>query len=646
MSKAATVEHHVEVEVENIGGIDSTAVGFDPGVTILSGRNATNRTSLLRAIMAGLGSEQVSLKGDAEEGNVTLKIGDNLYERTLIRRNGAVILDGETYTDDIELADLFAFLLESNEARRAVALDADLRELLMRPIDVEEIKARTIQLQNEKRAIDDEIDKLDALDRELTELEARRADLKDEIESLDPELESARERVQEADEAVGQSDDAELQKELDRLQSLRSDLADARFDIDTEQESLESLHEQREDLLTDQEAIPDTERTDLTEIKSRMDQLRGRQRELDSTISQLQNVIQFNREMLDNPNPDLATIANNSADQDGSVTDQLVDGDSVICWTCGTEVEEQRIDEAIRQLNQLRQDKAETRRQVREELDTLKREQDQIEEKRSERERIESTLERIATEIANRESRLETLQERVSELESAVDELEDTVEAREHDVTSDLIERQREVSRLEFTLEQKQRQLRSITDEITEIEERLDRRSHLERRRSEINDELEEQRTKIERVESEAIEAFNNHMAAVLDILEYENLDRIWIDRVENGRTSGTINSTARFDLHVTRSTDDGTVYRDTIDHLSESEREVTGLIFALAGYLVHEVHDVMPFMILDSLEALDSGRISKLLDYLGEYASYVLVALLPEDASAVDSSYTRITEI
>ena len=43
----------------NIGGIDETKVSFQQGVTVLSGRNATNRTSLLQAIMAALGSDQV-----------------------------------------------------------------------------------------------------------------------------------------------------------------------------------------------------------------------------------------------------------------------------------------------------------------------------------------------------------------------------------------------------------------------------------------------------------------------------------------------------------------------------------------------------------------------------------------------------------
>jgi len=44
------------------------------------------------------------------------------------------------------------------------------------------------------------------------------------------------------------------------------------------------------------------------------------------------------------------------------------------------------------------------------------------------------------------------------------------------------------------------------------------------------------------------------------------------------------------FGLHVIRSTDSGTTYEDTIAYLSESEREVTGLVFALAGYLAHDL--------------------------------------------------------
>src|SRR6056297_3291411 len=87
------------VEVRNVGGIDEATVTIPPGVSVLTGRNATNRTSFLQALMAGLGSERSSLKGDASEGSVTLTIGDETYTRTLTRTENGVAFGGDPYLD-------------------------------------------------------------------------------------------------------------------------------------------------------------------------------------------------------------------------------------------------------------------------------------------------------------------------------------------------------------------------------------------------------------------------------------------------------------------------------------------------------------------------------------------------------------------
>jgi hypothetical protein len=136
-------------------------------------------------------------------------------------------------------------------------------------------------------------------------------------------------------------------------------------------------------------------------------------------------------------------------------------------------------------------------------------------------------------------------------------------------------------------------------------------------------------------------------MNTVLEILEYANLERIWIEQVEREVREGRRKVTRSvFELHVVRTSASGAAYEDTVDHLSESEREVTGLVFALAGYLAHEVYETVPFMLLDSLEAIDSARIATLVEYLVEYTGYLLVALLPEDAAALPDDYERVTEI
>lgn len=136
-------------------------------------------------------------------------------------------------------------------------------------------------------------------------------------------------------------------------------------------------------------------------------------------------------------------------------------------------------------------------------------------------------------------------------------------------------------------------------------------------------------------------------MDTILDILEYDNLERIWLEPKEKEVRDGRQKVTKRiFELHVIRQTSNGATYEDTIGHLSESEREVTGLIFALAGFLAHKVYETLPFMILDSLEAIDTDRITSLIEYVETYTDYLLVALLPADAKSLPDEYHFKTDI
>lgn len=70
--------------------------------------------------MAALGSDNVFIKSDADEAHVELIFNERTYTRTLQGRYGTIHTSGDPFLDDPIIADLFAFLLESNEARRAV----------------------------------------------------------------------------------------------------------------------------------------------------------------------------------------------------------------------------------------------------------------------------------------------------------------------------------------------------------------------------------------------------------------------------------------------------------------------------------------------------------------------------------------------
>jgi len=641
----------VRLHVENVGGIDETDVELGPGVNVLAGRNATNRTSLLQAIMAALGSERASLKGDAESGYVEMTIDGETYSRTLRRTNGGVAFDGDPYLDDPELADLFAFLLESNESRRAVARGANLRELIMRPVDTEAIRADIDRLEGEKRDVEGRLEELrDRRDR-LPELESRKERLESELRSLEDELETKREELDGADLDVeeGREEQAELQSKLSELRDLRSELDDVEFDLETERESLRSLRSERSGLESELAEFSDEQAGEKADLEAEIERLRDRKRELDSVVSQLQNLIQFNESVLEGEGERIFDLLHDHEGESeaGSLTDQLVDEETVTCWTCGSEVSRDSIAETVADLQNLRKEKVGERTRVRSKLDDLKSEVETIEATEQRRTDVRRKHERLGDQIAATEDRIERLEANREELTDDIRSLEETVEDLREEDFGRVLDLHKEVNQLEFDRDRKRDELNEVRDEIEEIERAGDRINDLEAERESLTERLEDLRTRIARLESDAIENFNAHMERVLDILGYENLERIWIERTEREVREGRRKvQKSHFDLHVVRNTESGAAYEDTVDHLSESEREVTGLVFALAGYLVHDVHEVVPFVLLDSLEAIDSNRIAALVDYFEGYPEHLVVALLPEDAAALDEEYRRVTEI
>lgn len=649
MSQIGSKQKLAKVYAKNIGGIRETRVEFTPGVTALTGRNATNRTSLLQAIMAALGSDNVSLKGDANEGEVKLQLGEEIYSRTLTRTNGSVVTSGTPYLDESKLADQFAFLLEFNEMRRAVVRGDDLRELIMRPIDTEAIKDQINEFENEKRQLDDEIDELDTLKSDLPKLEQRRNSLEEQIEDKREELQQKEEELERADTDIQQTreEKAELEAKLDELHETRSKLENVRFELETERESLESLREERSQLETEQESLPTTPTGELEDTNAEIDQLRARKQSMDATVNQLRNIIRFNENLLEDDRPDFfEQQQDRSNESNGSITDQLLsDSSTVTCWTCGSHVEQDEISGTVEKLRDVQQEILDDRRTVTDRLEGLKERRQTLEEKQQRREQVQRRLKSIKAEIDDREANVADLVDQREILEEEADQFESAVDDLEQVEYSEIIDLHKEANQLEFDLGQLESSLDTVEQEIESIENQLNQRNQLKKQREEVESELTRLRNRIDEIEQQAVESFNEHMQNVLTILDYENIERIWIERTQKETREGRHKVTkSAFDLHVVRTTETGSTYEDTIDHLSESEREVTGLVFALAGYLVHEMHEKIPFMLLDSLEALDSQRISALIDYFSEYVDYLVVALLPEDAAALDKKYQRVT--
>lgn len=651
MASLETPSNTFRLDVENIGGITETSVSFSSGVTILKGRNATNRTSLLQAIMAAMGSNRFNIKDNAESGSVRLKFDETIVEREFNRRNGGIDTNGDSYLDDPELADLFAFLLENNEARRAVARGDNLRDIITRPIDTEAINNEIERLQVEKRELDDKIDQIDSRERDQFDLGERKSQLKTEIEDHCERLAELENNIDEADTSlqVEREEQAKVQEHLDQLKERRSELDDVRFKIETVEETIQSLQAERSEKEAECSDLTIDSQVEVDALRDELDDLRARKRHLNNQMSELQSIIQFNEEMLEGTDNELAEVLRDKNNANGGgLTDQLVEDDeSVICWTCGSEVPQADIEDTLDRLRTFRQEKRSISQSIQSDIDETKDQISEYEQTQRKRNHLDKRLNEIKTELEQKHNRINALKARREEIHEEIEELEKVVEEEQTTDYGEVLELHKQANQVGLELEQKEDALSSVENEIAKIESLLEDREKHKERREQISDRLEELRTQIDQLEKDAIEAFNSHMEDVLDILGYENIARIWLERQEHEVRQGRRKETEHyFELHIVRETESGQAYEGTVNTLSESEREVVGLVFALAGYLVHDLYEKGPVMLLDSLEAIDSDRIARLIEYFAEYSDFFVIALLPEDAAAVDIDHEAVTQI
>jgi len=633
----------LRVAVENLGGIDSRELTFEPGVTVLTGRNATNRTSLLQAITAGLGGSYGELKSDAESGEVELAVGEETYDRRFRRDGDGVLVSGEPYADDASLVDLFSSLLEVNPARRAVERgDGDaLREIIMEPVDTEAITAEVESTQRELRQVEDRLDEIERRRSNLAALKERRVAAEDDLADVTSELADVREAVAEFEADAETAEEAEAV--VEELTETREAYESVRNQLETQRSAVESLETEREETRErlDDLSVPEAE---LEATQDELERLQRRRRGLENTVNDLVSIVEFNERLVDDGAAALSGVGEDGADADGSgVVDELDPSSGQIeCWTCGTTVDRGEVEERLDGLRDVVEDHRSERNELRKRIDETRATLSDLQDAVDEEESLEAKVEEIDGELDEREARIEELSAREDDLQAQISALEDEASESESLRDSELLDRYERRSELEYERGQLEEKLDSLESEIESIEALDDEREELESEREQLREELTSLRNRIENLERSAIETFNDHMETVLDRLGYENVERVWIERkaAESGRGSG---SDSTFSLHVVRSAEDGAVYEDTVDHLSESEREVIGLVVALAGYLVHDVHESVPVMVLDSLEAIDADRIAALVEYFADYAPFLVVALLPEDAQALDDDYERV---
>ena len=436
-------ERPVTVYAENIGGLSESEVTLQPGITVLRGKNATGRTSLLKGLTGVLGGSIPALRGNTNKGHIQLEWGEDIYNQHLERKDGTVRTSGQTVTERSDLVDLFVSLTKNNPARRAVVQDEDLRDIIMRPVDTDAIQRRIEELQRERNRIGQRLRSIDnELDRR-TNVTSRKTSTKNELDELDDQITELREQLTEYDADPEKAE--QVEKALNALEERKQKLESISNRIRTNEDTLEALRDEQKELQTEQSSLKTSEE-ELTRIETKLSELTSRERSLATSINDLSAIVDFNEKLVSDTNPEFLL----SEDVDAAVAKLNPMSESVQCWTCGSNVDRSRVSNRLDELRSVIEEKRAERTNVQSQVEDLRGTQEELRNELERRDDLRRRLNEISAEIAQREQKLESLRDRRDETRQRLSSLEEFVSEREALRENELVGQYQRLSELEY----------------------------------------------------------------------------------------------------------------------------------------------------------------------------------------------------
>jgi chromosome segregation ATPase len=595
----------ITIEVSNVGGIDHLERAVDVGATLVAGPNASNKTSLLQGVEFALGGDSASIQSGAETASVTLSGSDFAVTRRLKRDDDRVRSEGEPLLgDDGDAAPLVTFtsLLEFNPLRTAVRSGDSVEALLKRPLDLDELERERETLLARKHQLSTEIDELDGVGDEIREVETQVERVEDRITALEAELSDLRD---ERADAAGETDEiTSLREERAALVAKRNRLRD---EVDELSQTVERYEEQLAEYDAEIESLEaSVQGDDADSVREQRARLEDRLDEIDERIATIQSAVTANRELLQS---DLRGLLGES---------HSLSGDELTCWTCGAERPVADFEETLETMADRVAAERERKESITPKLASLESDLAEIEEQRSRLRNARSERQETKETLDRRRGSLATKRDLLAEVMTELADVDERIEAAQQDTpetAAELSERIESVQLDLHTARTERERLGSRLDDLRAEQERLER---LRSERTDVDERIEELTTRIDGTERELRESFNEAMAEILELLAFDDIARVWLD--------------GEFQVIVARDVD-GTVHREPVAHLSESEREAIGLVLGLAGYLTYDLDERSPILLVDSVGAFDIDRLETLVEFLADRTTYLLVAVYPEIA-------------
>lgn len=573
-----------QFDIENIAGIRSGTASVEPGINVVRASNWQGKSSLIKAIETAMGTAFPLTEG-ADHGRVELTTDDDTLVVELTRENGDVARRGDGYLSnerDRVYADLFAFLDDDNDVRRAVRNGENLEEILTRPLDFERIDERIADLRQERDQVKAELGRARTAANRLGSVQERVTSVESELE----ELRSTRDGLT-TDE--GTTESASKRDELSDVRAERDRFAD-------QEEQLESTIANTRDRLEERrEALEQLDVPQKGDFESDIADARDRLGDIEQDVELLQSLYNANKRVLDSGRVELLT----------EIEHGLVD-DSITCWVCGDAVDRQAVEAQLASIAERLSDRREAAEEYRAEVQAIETKREAIREKRRRKEDLEAELDDLRATLADREESLESVRQRLEDVTGRIEELQGVVEAADDQLTD-----------IESEIKYKVAELNDVRDELADVEQRAEQRDRLEDELEAITEEIEALQTRKERVKAETLESFDDAIQAL-------------VDRLEPGFETARL--TSNFDLVVAREGREA-----NLDALSEGEVELLGVVAAIAGFDAFEVGDSVPVILLDSVGDLTSENLEPLVRYLAGRTTHLVTTAYPEQDLSED---------
>lgn len=564
--------------IENIGGIRSGSAAIEPGVNAVRASNWRGKSSLIKAIETVMGTATTLTEG-ADEGRVELATSTETIVAELTRQEGDVVRQGDAFLTtegDRVRADLFAFLDEDNEVRRAVRSGENLEAVLTRPLDFERIDEQIADLRGEREQVDAELGR-------VTDAVERLPSLQERVTYLESELEDLR---TERDGLTADEDGTESSTKRDELSDARAE----RDRLATRKEQLETtIANTRDRLETRREELAELEVPGAIDLEADIDDARDNLADIEQEVDLLQSLYNANKRVLDAGRLDVLTDIEHG-----------LDDDRITCWVCGDDADRSTVEAELESLAERLADRRQAAEEYRTVVDEAEAKRRTIRKQRQEERDLEAEIDDLEATLADREESLATVADRLVAVTDRVEELETEVELSDDQLTD-----------VESEIKFKEAELDDARDELEAVEQRVEKRELLEEERAALTGEIEELRTRKDRLKGETRASFDEAMQALVEELA---------PGFEGARL------TPNFDLVVAREGREA-----SLDALSEGEVELLGIVTALAGYEAYEVADIVPIILLDSVGDLAAENLGPLVRYLAERARYLVTTAYPE---------------